>query len=59
MFFTLSNELINRDGEKYEFVYGQEKESMALGLTYMVGQEMNKSVISTWLQEHPVCRSFQ
>ena len=42
MFFTLSNELINRDGEKYEFVYGQEKESMALGLNYMVGQEMNK-----------------
>lgn len=36
MFFSLKDELILRDGEKYQFVYGEEKEAIARDLNTQV-----------------------
>jgi len=43
MFFNLQNELITRDGDGYQFVYGEEKEAIVRDLTAQAAIESNRA----------------
>lgn len=43
MFFSLENELITRDGEKFNFVYGEEKEAIVRAWNAQVTIESNRN----------------